>query len=150
MRGVTIAAVMGDGIEQIAHSDAIRKMVWMTGRKYDPACFTSIWTTAINMGVGVVFISVEDGMLTGVFGGLLSPDPFCGEKVASLVFWIMSPDASYRSSLGLWAAFKNWEKGMSAEKSAVAKCHEAIADMDGFFIRQGYRQTETRFEKRLT
>ena len=140
---------MGDGMEQIAHSDAVIKMVWMTGRKYDPAVFTSIWTTAINMGVGVIFISVEDGDLTGVCGGLLSPDPFCGEKVASLSFWVMTPDASYRSSLGLWSAFTSWSKGVGAEKSAVAKCHEAIADMDGFFLRQGYRQTETRYEKSL-
>ena len=61
----------------------------------------------------------------------------------------VSSTNSMMAGIGLFGAIEKWGRTMGAGKLIMVKCHEAVKDMDGFFIRQGYRQSEVRYTKKL-
>lgn len=149
MRGVTIGSLDADNFVQCVNSGALDRLLDDVEMKIDINSFTTLWFTLLKARIAAIFLSLEDGIATGAMGAICAPDPNDGVMAVTTGFWVVHPDANMMAGIGLFGAVEKWGKTMKAGKLIMVKCHEAVKDMDGFFIRQGYRQSEVRYTKKL-
>ena len=142
-------SVSADNIGAVIASGAIDHLVGDSDGRFQAKPFINFWHMLVLSGFGCVVLATEDNgeTISGAMGMVIAPDPNNGVMACNLGFWSVDRDASFRIPIAMFRLFEKWGEQNGAKKLRPAKCLETIKDMDGFFLRQGYRVEEVRYVK---
>lgn len=112
--------------------------------------FVKTWTMLFDMGLGVMFVLEQDGVVKGGIGGVVTKDPNDGALTATEMFWFVLPD-SRGGGLGLLEAFENSAKKAGAKRIGMIHLLNLMPDvLAKLYTRRGYKAIETHYIKELT
>lgn len=113
--------------------------------------FAEVWKSLLAADVGVVFYEEENGIVSGIFGGVFSPDMFSGRMVAVENFWFVLPHKRGGSlALRLLKAFEDEAKARKCERIVMVTL-EALSpeSVSKIFTRRGYSVLEHSYAKEI-
>lgn len=117
------------------------------GRPFSKTHFFNLWESLLTSGTGAMWKHDTEGDLTGIIAGILYPDMFDGELVATEVVWYVSPVArSSRAAYDLWQELEMWAKSSNAARiySGAAVGNPKLGQM---FLKRGMKEMETYYTK---
>ena len=94
---------------------------------------------------GMVFVSEQDGNLTGMIGVIATHHPHSGDKVMSELFWYVRPGARGHG-VRLLRTAEDWARRNGIRKSITVAPNE---DVEHLYTRLGYLPLERQFIKDL-
>jgi GNAT superfamily N-acetyltransferase len=107
------------------------------------------WTKLIEMGMGVVLISEQDGKPTGAIAGFVHPDISDGVLTLSEAFWYVTPE-SRGHGIKLLKAFEDFAKSSGCERVMMIHLLEINAEaLSKIYARRGYKAIEIHYVKDL-
>jgi GNAT superfamily N-acetyltransferase len=113
--------------------------------------FANSWHTILNLKLGALWRADQDHRLTGLLGGIFSPDLCDGVIVAQEAFWFVHPD--YRggmTGIRLFHAFEDWSKEIGASRIIMAHLTNSMPEkLKSFYQRSGFREVETTYMREL-
>lgn len=107
------------------------------------------WTGYLNSGIGVVFISEQDGRITGGIGGLRYLNPNDDEPMLSEMFWYVDPAARGHDGLRLKATFQKWAKENGIHWLTMVHLDELNSRLGRVYERDGFWKLESHYIKEL-
>lgn len=114
-----------------------------------PEIFTRKWTIIIENGMGFILGLFRNGVLSGVFGAVISEDLNDGKVVANECFWFVIPEARGRG-FELLIAYEETARARGAARCSMIHLRslqpEKLAEL---YIKRGYREIETSYFKEL-
>lgn len=114
-----------------------------------PDVFIRTWTALLASGAAVLFGLEIGGRLVGVLGGLEYPDPNDGDRVATEMFWFVTPSAR-GGGLRLLDTFEAWAKQRGVRRILMMHLHALkSAAFERLYQRRGYRPIEIHYCKEL-
>jgi GNAT superfamily N-acetyltransferase len=117
--------------------------------KFVPEQFFNTVRQFISAGMGVVLGLYEEDSLIGAIGGILYPDLFDGELMATEIFWYVDP-ARRGKGLRLLKGFEQWAKDHDAKRVVMVHLsYLAPEKLEKFYTRQGYTPLETHYIKEV-
>lgn len=113
--------------------------------------FVSVWKILLAHDLGAIFYEEENGALTGIFGGVFSPDMFSGRRVGVENFWFVAPHKRGGSlALRLLKAFEDESKTRECERIVMVTLEALSPESVGkIFLRRGYFPLERSFAKEI-
>ncbi len=107
------------------------------------------WQRYLQAGVGVVFLLEQAGQIVGAIGGLVYPEPYSGELVASEMFWFVRPDCR-GSGMKLYFVFEEWARERGCDAIRMVHLSDSMpAKLRYVYARLGFEEVETHFSKPL-
>ena len=116
-------------------------------RSFNRDHFEAVWGNLLETGVGGMWKWETEGELTGIIAGMIHPDLFDGELIATEVVWYVSPVArSSRAAFDLWHEVRMWAQARSAVRiyAGAAATNPRLGQM---FIKRGMVEMETYYTK---
>lgn len=120
-------------------------------KKFDQTLFQAVWTHFLETGAGVIFLlETPEGEVAGALGGVVFPDLYSGELVATEFFWFVR-EGKRGSGLLLYRAFEEWarEKGC-AEVRMVHLLDSMPEKLNRVYRHLEFTPTEVHYAKELT
>lgn len=113
--------------------------------------FAEVWKQLLALDMGVVFYEEENGVVTGIFGGVFSPDMFSGRMTGVENFWYVAPHKRGGSlALRLLKAFEDEAKARKCERIILVTLEALSPESVGkIFQRRGYSVLEHSYAKEL-
>lgn len=119
-------------------------------KRFDIQKFTDLWTALINNGTGVIFLLEHEGEITGTIGGMIYPEPYSGELVASEFFWFVH-EANRGGGIRLYKAFEQWARDNDCSQIMMVHLCDSMPDkLERVYKHFGYQAAEVRYVKELT
>lgn len=116
---------------------------------FNPLVFVRTWRTFLSAGVAEVFIIETDGVITGMLGAMIYPDPNDGALVATEMFWYVAPEAR-GAGLRLLRDFEAWATDRGAARLIMVHLHDLMPEaLAKLYQRRGYRPVETHYIKEI-
>ena len=111
--------------------------------------FTGFWRAYLKAGVGVVFVLETAGRIVGAIGGLIYPEPYSGQLVATEMFWFVSMEHR-GGGVALYRAFEGWARGRGCEAIRMVYLADSMPEkLRDFYSRLGFQEIETHWQKPL-
>lgn len=112
--------------------------------------FCQFWEQALTSHIGVIYLQQEAGQVTGAIGGVLYPDLYSGELVATEFFWFVRPGCR-GGGIRLYKAFEAWARFMECKQIRMVHLMDSMPDqLARLYARLGYQPAETHYTKDLT
>lgn len=106
---------------------------------------------AMTQGYMALWIAENEVGIYGVLGGMVTPNPFTGHKIAVETFWFV--DASQRRGLTgirMMNYFIEWAMDQGAVAVHMGFMHNIHPEhVAHFYTRQGFNQLETVYQRKL-
>lgn len=123
---------------------------WMEGKlpgKFVPEVFERNWTKLNGVGIGRIFISIENGIIHGAIGIILSRDINDDALVAEEAFWFVRPDYR-RAGIRLFYHAEKYAIASKCERMCMVHLHSLSAEKLGaFYEKNGYSVIEHKYQK---
>lgn len=106
--------------------------------------FIGAWKTLLSNGMGVMFVDFDGSELIGAIGGVITPNLFTGDVLASEMFWYVRKD--YRGSTGirLLKEFFKWASDLGVDDVMMGHLHFAVSEKaEAVYDRLGMQKFET-------
>lgn len=117
--------------------------------KFDPVRFVSVWTNLISSQAGVIFLLIEADELEGAIGGVVYPDLYSGEIIATEFFWFVRQEHR-GGGLRLYKEFEEWAKWKGASQIRMVHLQDSMPDkLERLYRHWGYQPIETHYAKEL-
>lgn len=99
----------------------------------------------LTTGHGAMFVERGlDGSVIGTICGVISPDIFTGDIIASELFWFVDPWGRGSAGPRLYKAFMDWSSSLGARHVLMAHMHFAVSEKAArFYERHGFKMLET-------
>lgn len=118
--------------------------------KYSPEAVERIWNTLLPTGIGLFFVAEDEGRFVGMFGGVVSEDPYTGDIVALEQFWFVMPEARGSVGIRLFNAFEKEATARGAKRILMVHLMKLTPEsLRGLYERRGYELVEQIYEKNL-
>ena len=112
--------------------------------------FCSTWEQLISQNLGIAFIEYEGSEVAGGIGAVVTLDPYSSKVVASEAFWFVRPGARGALGIRLYRAFEYWARDRGVDSiQMIHLIDETGEKAERFYIRNGYKAVEIRYQKRL-
>lgn len=121
-------------------------------KKFDMARFVEFWVGFLENGLGAFFGLFDEGKPVGAIAGLVYPEPYSGDLVATEFFWYVGKQ--FRRGTGgvrLYREFERWaiEKGCTQIRM-VHLMDSMPEEVARFYRKLGFKSIETHYAKDLT
>lgn len=117
--------------------------------RFDMDRFTQFWGTYLKAGIGAVFVLDEGRGIAGTIGGVLFPEPYSGELVATEMFWFVS-SGSRGGGVALYRAFERWARERGCTALRMVHLSDSMPEkLRDFYSRLGFQEIETHYSKPL-
>lgn len=118
---------------------------------FNPPHFLKTWQVFVgNLGAVVIGLYRNEELIGGL-GGLVSPDVFTGERVATEMFWYIGQ--AHRTGTGalrLLRAFEDWGKSIGVAELRLAHfMMQNNEQLQRLYEHRGYALLEQGYQKRL-
>ena len=118
-------------------------------QRFDLPRFCDLWRGLLESGTGTIILAEEDGAVDGAIGGVVYPEPYSGELVASEFFWFVR-ESSRGEGLRLYRAFEKWARDKGAVQIRMVHLHDSMpGKLSRVYERLGYTAVETHYVKGL-
>lgn len=118
-------------------------------KRFDLERFCTVWRTLLEGGSGVVFLLEDEGAIAGTLGGMLYPDLYSGDLIATEFFWFVDP-ANRGGGMQLYRAFEAWACANHATEIRMVHLHDSMPErLSVLYRRLGYVAAETHYTKDL-
>jgi GNAT superfamily N-acetyltransferase len=121
-------------------------------RRFHVERFAQFWAPLLESGAGYIALQLDDvsGSIRGAIGGVVYPDPYSGDLVATEFFWFVEPQHR-GAGLRLYRLFERWaiERG-ARELRMVHLLDSQPEQLAKLYVRLGYTPAETHYSKALT
>lgn len=113
---------------------------------FAPGHFVTTFHSLLNAGVAGVIIAVDDDKVVGAIGGVVTQQPFTGQRVAIEQFWFVDADHR-RSGVGheLLAAYERWAVASDVEAIVMVHLLPGHDRLRKLYESRGYRPLETSY-----
>jgi GNAT superfamily N-acetyltransferase len=118
---------------------------------FDLARFSAFWSHMLTTRLGCLIVQTgdEDLDVQGAIGGLLYPDPYSGEMIATEMFWFVR-SAHRGEGMKLYREFERWAIAQGAQRIRMVHLADSMPDrLSVLYRRLGYRLAETVWEKEI-
>lgn len=117
--------------------------------RFELGRFTSNWAQWIAAGLGAVFIAEEKGEVLGTIGGLMYPDPYSGDRIATEMFWIVRKEKR-GPGLKLYRAFEAWARANHCDQIRMVHLLDSMPEkLERVYTHLGYKAAEVVYTKGL-
>jgi len=116
---------------------------------FDMARFVALWTDLLEKDMGVIF-AVENGQgIHGAIGGVVYPEPYSGEAVATEFFFFISPE--HRGpGMDLYRAFEKWARQKKCKQIRMVHLMDLMPGrLAVLYRRLGFKAAEMHYVKEL-
>lgn len=111
--------------------------------------FREAWTHLIESGTGVIFLLSDSEAVHGMLGGIIYPDLYSREPIATEFFWFVAPGHRGRG-IELYHAFEAWAVEMRAKQLRMAYLCDLMPEgMKCLYEELGFEAIETSYGKDL-
>ena len=116
---------------------------------FDMARFVTLWTDLLEKDMGVIF-AVENGAgIHGAIGGVVYPEPYSGDPVATEFFWFIKPEHR-GSGLDLYRAFELWARKKGCKQIRMVHLMDLMPGrLAVLYRRLGFEAAEMHYVKEL-
>jgi GNAT superfamily N-acetyltransferase len=120
-------------------------------KKFDAERFIATWTRLLSERTGVIFLLEQDGIVTGALGGVVYPEPYSGDLVATEFFWFVTESArGGRGGIQLYREFESWARERGAAEIRMVHLLDLMpAKVERFYKHCGFEPIEVHFVKGL-
>jgi GNAT superfamily N-acetyltransferase len=138
-------------VEMVAYFlDATPYGEWL---RFEPLQLAALAANLIEFEHGFLEVAVSDrthdaGLVVGLLGGVLVPEPYSQQQIAEELVWWMAPD--YRAGTDgpkLLRSFEEWARQHGAV--LVKMVAPELSPVGAFYRRSGYTAIEIAYAKRL-
>lgn len=117
-------------------------------RVFDPARFVGLWAQMISVGIGVIYVLGEE-RIEGALGGMVYPEPYSGDLVATEFFWFVRP-GHRGGGMALYRAFESWARERGCSQLRMVHLADSMPEkLDRVYRRMGYEPAEVLYVKEL-
>lgn len=119
-------------------------------KRFDLERFVAAWTALIEGGSGGVFLLVEDsGEIAGTLGGVVYPDLYSGDLVATEFFWFVR-EGCRGKGLALYKAFEEWARARDCGEIRMVHLLDLMPEkLERVYRRLGFVPAEVHYVKEL-
>lgn len=112
--------------------------------------FAAFWAPMLESGLGSIIVAIdESGRVAGAIGGVIYPEPYTGELVATEFFWFVS--ATQRGQgMTLYREFEAWARRGGASQIRMVHLLDSMPErLSAVYKRLGFEPAETHYVKEL-
>lgn len=118
-------------------------------RGFDLERFTAFWMGLIQSGTGVVFLLIDGNEVAGTIGGVIYPEPYSGELVATEFFWFVRPELR-GGGVKLYRAFEAWARDRGASQLRMVHLLDSMPEkLERAYTHLGFEPAEIHYTKEL-
>jgi hypothetical protein len=117
---------------------------------FDLDRFVACWTALFETGAGQIFL-LEDGTgeVAGTIGGMIYPEPYSGELIATEFFWYVRL-GSRGEGMKLYCAFEHWARDRKCSQIRMVHLLDSMPEKLARAYRHlGYTPAEVHYLKEL-
>lgn len=118
--------------------------------KFDIDKFVTFWKNAIESGVGIVLVALEDDEIIGAIAGMKYEEPYTGEVSVQEFFWFVRPGHRGMAGVRLYKAFEDWAREKKATVLRMVHLLDSMPEkLERFYGHQGFVAVEKLYSKDL-
>jgi RimJ/RimL family protein N-acetyltransferase len=111
--------------------------------------FITLWSRLIESGNGVIFSLTDGEGIQGAIGGVLYPEIYSDEIVATEFFWFVTPKHRGRG-MDLYNKFEEWARNHKADQIRLAHLCDLMPDnLKWLYGEMGFTPIEINYAKEL-
>jgi RimJ/RimL family protein N-acetyltransferase len=111
--------------------------------------FTSLWSSFIAEGIGVVFVFEKNGELQGAIGGMRSADLYSGDPYTAELFWFIR-EGHRGAGLQLYRAFEKWSRTHKCKEIRMIHLSDSMPErLERVYKHLGFELIECHYGKQL-
>lgn len=117
-------------------------------KRFDMARFVNLWTQLLA-GPAAIFVAEQNGVIVGALGGVMYPDTYSDEMIATEFFWFVL-QAHRGDGMRLYKAFEQWGKDSGAKQLRMVHLADSEPDrLRMLYGRLGYTPAEMHYMKEV-
>lgn len=118
-------------------------------KRFDLDKFVALWSALLGNETGVIFLLEDAGKITGTIGGMIYPEPYSGELIATEFFWYCL-ESHRGGGLRLLKAFEQWAREQGCAQIRMVHLMDSMPEkLDRVYKHYGYVEAERHFVKEL-
>lgn len=118
-------------------------------KRFDPDRFVSLWTGLLD-NAGVIFLLEQDSAIAGALGGVVYPDAYSADLVATEFFWFVREGHRGRGGISLYRSFEDWARDRGAAEIRMVHLVDSMPDkLERFYTHAGFERAEVIYVKGL-
>ena len=137
-----------DTVDAIQIAELGRKFYAATGLRgsFHGDTFVVFWNKLLEGGIASMWVSREDGRITGTIGMTLTMSLMDGIVLADEMFWFVDPNHRGSAGLKLFLEAKKWAKHSGAGRMLMGKMLAIEPEKVGkFYEQQGFKPLQTQY-----
>lgn len=112
--------------------------------------FTEMWAQLIGQGAGVIYLAEADGAIAGTIGGVMYPDIYSGELVATEFFWFVCGESRGLHGMKLYRAFELWAIEQGCARIRMVHLLDSMPEkLKRIYDHLGFEAVEVHYTKEL-
>jgi GNAT superfamily N-acetyltransferase len=116
---------------------------------FDADRFNALWSRLIESGAGVVFVLEKESAPIGAIGGVIYPDTYSADQIATEFFWFVR-EGHRGQGLRLYEAFEDWARRRGCQRIRMAHLCDLMPDgLKWLYGELGFHAVEISYEKEL-
>lgn len=119
-------------------------------KSFDMQRFVLLWTSLLSGGTGIIFLLLDGEEVKGALGGVIYPDAYSPDLIATEFFWWVNPKNRGRG-LDLYYGFEEWAWQRKCQRIRMTHLCDLMPDgLKGLYESLGFKPVEINYEKELS